>query len=345
MLKEISIQEEELWDSIVKKFKNYDVFYLNAYARTFQSQGEGEPVLFYYEDSEVKMMQVAMKRDIAELPIFKGEIKGEALYDLVTPYGYGGFWAEGSITKKAVREYGRHCIQKGYVCEFVRFELFSNYHEMYEGNIESRSHNIIRTLDISLDSMMMDFEHKVRKNIRKAERSGLEFYVDEDGEYLEDFLNIYYDTMKRTNAMENFYFERDFFDILNMLGRHKAFFHVLFEKKVISTELVVYGKENAYSFLGGTNSDYFDLRPNDFLKFGIITWAKEKGLKNFVLGGGYGEDDGIFRYKKAFAPKGITKFYIGKRIFDQKNYDKLVEIRERKGLLDKTSEYFPLYRA
>ena len=37
-------------------------------------------------------------------------------------------------------------------------------------------------------------------------------------------------------------------------------------------------------------------RANDFLKFEVIKWAKEKGFKNYVLGGGYGTDDGIFQY-------------------------------------------------
>ena len=72
---------------------------------------------------------------------------------------------------------------------------------------------------------------------------------------------------------------------------------------------------------------------------------KEKGLKNFVLGGGYGADDGIFQYKTCLAPKGIVDFYIGRKVFDNENYKKLVDIRaeENPGCLE--SGYFPKYRA
>ena len=91
---------------------------------------------------------------------------------------------------------------------------------------------------------------------------------------------------------------------------------------------MIYGGENAYSFLGGTDSEFFDFRPNDLLKFEIIKWAKEKGLKNFILGGGYGEDDGIFQYKSCLAPHGIVDFYIGKKIYDENSYEKLISIRK-----------------
>lgn len=120
------------------------------------------------------------------------------------------------------------------------------------------------------------------------------------------------------------------------------YFNVVYEGKIISTELVIYGAKNCYSYLGGTDEDYFDVRPNDYLKYEIIKWAKEKGLKNFVLGGGYGSDDGIFQYKLCLAPHGERDFHIGKRIFDKVVYDKLVAIRSEEEL---NENYFPLYRS
>ena len=84
------------------------------------------------------------------------------------------------------------------------------------------------------------------------------------------------------------------------------------------------------------------MRPNDFLKYEIIKWAKDKGLKNFVLGGGYGADDGIFQYKLCLAPQGLYEFYIGRKIFDRDIYNRLVDIRAGENLNER---YFPLYRS
>lgn len=120
------------------------------------------------------------------------------------------------------------------------------------------------------------------------------------------------------------------------------FFHAVHEGRIVSTELVIYGAEHAYSYLGGTDKETFDLRPNDFLKYEIIKWTKEKGLKSFVLGGGYGADDGIFQYKLCLAPNGVQEFYIGRRIFDRQAYDTLVALRGDEPLNEK---FFPLYRS
>ena len=149
--------------------------------------------------------------------------------------------------------------------------------------------------------------------------------------------------MQKNNSI----FKKHFFEEL-MLTDNAIMFHVRFEDKIISTELVIYGAENCYSYLGGTDSVYFYTRANDFLKFEIIKWAKEKVLKNFVLGGGYGADDGIFQYKMNLAPRGIREFYIGRKIFDNEAYQKLLSIRSKgnKEMEDRLNNtgFFPAYR-
>lgn len=344
MISIININESEKWDSIVKSFEKYDVSYLNGYVKAFQLHGDGEPFLFYYNDGRTKAINVVMKRDIGKAESFNKKIPLNTWFDLSTPYGYGGFWIEGEGYEAVNKAYDEYCRDNGFVSEFVRFHLFSKYQKHYNGICETRTHNVVRMLDIPHDKMLMDFEHKVRKNLRKASNAGLEFEIDTTGERLDDFLDIYYETMNRANAKKNFFFSKEFFKELNKMIGNYIYIYILHEGKVISTELVLYGPENCYSFLGGTKRDYFHLRPNDFLKYQVINWAKEKGLKRFILGGGYGKDDGIFKYKKSFAPNGIYDFYIGKKIFDIEKYKKLIEIRSEEQNFDKNNLFFPVYR-
>ena len=344
---QIHVEEGKRWNSCVRSFQNYDVFYLREYVLAFMNENEknGVPVLLYYENGADRAINVVFKRDVALDEKMQGKIAVGEYFDLVSPYGYGGFW--GSITDYEAlnRTYHEFCISQHYICEFLRFELFSDYHSHYDGEVETRTHNVVRNLEMSLDEMWMDFKQKVRKNVKKANNNHLEIVIENTDEHLQDFLDIYYSTMERSNAESEYYFSKEFFEILNRMSDNIMYFHVIYEGKVISTELVIYGAENCYSYLGGTNREYFDLRPNDFLKYEIIKWAKEKGLKNFVLGGGYGADDGIFQYKTCLAPKGIVDFYIGRKVFDDENYKKLVDIRaeENPGCLE--SGYFPKYRA
>lgn len=340
----IEIDEEQKWDDIVTSFKNYDINYLNSYAKAFQLCGNSEPKLVYYEHEDTKAVKIVMRRDIAKSQLFKGKLEESSWFDLITPYGYGGFWIEGNDYEDVEKTYNDRCEEEGFISEFVRFNLFSDCRKFYGGIVESPSRNVVRSLELPLEEILMDCDRTVRTNIRKAQRSNLTFEVDTEGTRLDEFLEIYYQTMDRKRANSEYFFPKEFFEILNEMEDHFAYFYVLHEGKVISTELNLYGEENCYSFLGGTNKEYFPLRPNEFLKCEIIKWAKEKGLKRIVLGGGYGSDDGLFRYKKCLAPNGVVDFYVGKKIFNEEKYSKLLDIRKKDSNFDEDTTFFPKYR-
>ena len=344
---EINVHEQERWNNTVKSISNYDVFYLNEYVLAFMREEEknGIPILLYYENNDERAINVVFKRDIAKDDKFKNKIKENSYFDLISPYGYGGFLGNIVDYSSLNEEYNHYCLQNGYICEFVRFELLEDYYKYYDGEIESRTHNVVRSLDLPIDDLWMDFKQKVRKNVKRARENGLEIITENTHAHLKDFLAIYYSTMARNNAQDSFYFSKEFYECINRMKDNIMYFHVLRDEKIISTELVLYGAENAYSYLGGTYKEYYDLRPNDFLKFEIIKWAKEKGLKNFVLGGGYGTDDGIFQYKTCLAPRGIVDFYIGRKIFNREAYDYLLNLRIKDNPTCKEAAFFPQYRA
>lgn len=343
MLTIYTMAEREQWDAAVRSFRNYDVYYLSGYVKAFQLHGDGEPLLFYYEGEGVRGINAVMRRDIAKDPHFAGVLTEGMYFDFATPYGYGGWLLEGEgDVSPLVSAYSGWCQENGIVCEFVRFSLFNGGQNWYYGETVPRQSNIVRRLDMPLEDIFGDFEHKVRKNVKRAEASGLRFLADPEGERLEEFLSIYYQTMDRNHAEKGYYFDREFFRQICSLKENRAIFHVLLEDTVISTELALLGGGHMYSYLGGTNSAYFQYRPNDFLKWNMIRWGTEHGLQAFVLGGGYGSDDGIYRYKKSFAPHGAAAFYTGQAVFDPAGYSALVSLRTD---LPEDSGFFPRYRA
>lgn len=344
MIKIISSEEHELWDNLVKSFANYDVCYLNGYARAFEINGDGKPQLIYVEIGNTRAINVVIKRDIALLSSFKAILSPGEWFDLSTPYGYGGFWVDGPDADGVNIAYDEYCTNQGYVCEFVRFHLLSESFKTYNGHVESRMQNIVRTLDAPLEKIMMDFEYSVRKNIKRSLENDLEIAFDTSGQTLPDFLKIYYLTMDRNKANQSFYFKQEFFETLNSLENHLVYFFVKYKGIIVSTELILFGSENCYSFLGGTDEAYYNLHPNHLLKYEIIKWAKEQGLKRYILGGGYGENDGIFSYKKAFAPHGEINYYIGHKIFCKEKYDFLLKSRFGGNIEDLNINYFPPYR-
>lgn len=338
-----TMEDREQWDAAVRSFQNYDVYYLSGYARAFQLHGDGEPLLFYYEGEGVRGVNVVMRRDVAKDPHFSGRLPEGTHFDLATPYGYGGWLLEGEGDKSPLfAAYEAWCRENCIVSEFVRFSLFNGGQNWYYGEVIPRQSNIVRSLNMPVDAIFADFEHKVRKNVKRAEASGLRFLADPEGDRLEDFLSIYYRTMDRNHAEDGYYFKEQFFRQIASMKENCAFFHVLMGDAVVSTELALLGGGRMYSYLGGTDSAYFQYRPNDFLKWNMICWGAEHGLQAFILGGGYGADDGIYRYKKSFAPHSAAAFYTGQAIFDQAAYDMLTALRTD---LPENSGFFPRYRA
>ncbi len=274
--------------------------------------------------------------------------------DIATPYGYGGPFRWGTAwdpeTVEAFwREFDVWAAGARVVSEVVRLSLFQENLVEYTGEQRVLLDNVVRTLG-SEEELWREFDHKVRKNVKKAGASGVTVQLDEGGERLDDFLAIYRSTMDRRNAGENYYFPREYFErIGSALKGQFAWFHAFAGGTVISTELVLVSADRVYSFLGGTDAAWFHVRPNDLLKVEIMNWARNAGKTAFVLGGGYARNDGIYRYKLAFAPDGAVPFSIGSRIFDAGAYEELVQSRRnfealRDQVWQPNADYFPAYR-
>lgn len=296
-------------------------------------------------------------------PFILRDISGEPYYvqalgsafDIVTPYGYGGPFCfkcpdKSKLAKQFWEVFESWTSRQNIVSEFIRFSLLGDTVLDYPGEKEFKFDNIVRDLLPDKETIWMDYEHKVRKNVKKAIRNGIHVETDENGYRLDDFLRIYNTTMDRRNADKGYYFGKSFFETISsqLFGQH-IYFHACSGKKVVSTELVLVSSENVYSYLGGTDGDYFDSRPNDLLKHEIILWAKSHGKKRFVLGGGYQKDDGIYKYKSSFAPRGVVPFWVGYRVLNSEVCRKLVNARtdyEKGKGTDWTPRagYFPPYR-
>ncbi len=277
---------------------------------------------------------------------------GETRCDVITPYGYGGPWAWGHGREQSEAfwdAWDAWALGEGRVVSaFARLALFpEQLLPDFRGEVLDRMPNVVRSLELDDDALWYDYAHKVRKNVNRARKHGLTCEVDATGARLEEFLAIYERTMDRRKATAGFYFGRAFFEaIIEALPGSYAFFHVLDGDRVVSTELVLASPEVLYSFLGGTEEDAFPMRPNDLLKHEVIRWGRDTGRRSFVLGGGYGAADGIFRYKLAFAPSGEVMFRVGRRIVDAAACEELLAYRRaHEPDFEPAPDFFPPYRA
>ncbi len=347
----VNIDDNEKWDNIVKSFNNFDVYYLAGYVKAFRAHGDGEPKLFFYEDKNIRAINVFMKRDIEKDINFSGKIPPNTFYDAATPYGYGGFLIEGDVTEESLEalknEYFGFCMNEGIICEFVRFHPVLNNAEILSSVYDISKLGKTITIDLgSQNKIWENFSSNNRRRIRKAKKSGVEIYWGRNKELFDMFIPMYNETMAKDGASEYYYFRNDFYDsILQDLKYNSLMFYAVFESKIISMSIILFSNRQMHYHLSTTDREYRSLAPTNLLLYEAACWGSENGYKTFHLGGGLGSrEDSLYRFKKEFNKNANTHFCIGKKIFDKEKNDELVKIRKQNHSFDENNLFFPVYR-
>jgi len=347
----LTIEESEKWDKIVKGFNDHDVYYLSDYTKAFKIHGDGEPILFYYEDQDIKAMNVVMKRDISIEKDFTGKIPADTYYDITTPYGYGGFLIEGKATDASLKtlefEYSSMCKKEGIISEFVRFHPVLNNSENAECIYDITTLGLTITMDLhSRDKIWDDLIGKNRNVIRKALKSGVEIYWGRELKLIDEFIRLYNGTMDKDNATDYYYFKNDFYNsLLNDLKYNFMIFYAMYEEKIIAMSIIMFSNKQMHYHLSASDREFQHLAPTNLLLYEAACWGCENGYKTFHLGGGLGsQQDNLYKFKRAFNRSSETSFSIGKKIFSEEKYKELLSIRESESNYEGNVNYFPEYR-
>ena len=302
----------------------------------------------YSVEDQPKILMVILIR-----PIIINQ-KTTPYYDVISPYGYSGPLFGNDVYRELIVNFWEE-VDKWYkknkiVTEFVRFNLDHNERN-YSGVILPTLNNVKGEI-VEEGLQWKRFKAKVRNNYRKAISQNLQFglYFKNLGEKeVEEFYEVYIATMNRKLAAREYFYSSDYFH--NFIQNNPEACAIAIVRKdniPISAELILLSKDTIYSFLGGTKSEYFYSRPNDFLKINVLKWARSQGYKFYVLGGGRSNDDGLYKYKKSFFPKdNDVIYYTGRKIIDHKAYLHLLKLTNslpKNNVVQITRGFFPKYR-
>lgn len=343
MLTVYTLENSKQWDEIVRTFNEYDVYWLSGYVKAFKIHGDGEPLLFYYNDNQTRGINLVMLRDIALLDDFKGKIKAGEVFDLSTPYGYGGWIIEGENTEKLFASYNEYIKNNGIVSEFVRF------HPMIKNHLKSGNfYDVVKLGEVvhmdlsSKDAIWNNLTSKNRNMIRKAVKNGIEIHIGNALENYEQFRKIYNETMQRDEAEDYYFFGEEFYNsICNDLNENAKVFWAQKDGKTIASSIMIFANDKLNYHLSGSLREYATYAPTNLLLYTAALWGLENGYKTLYLGGGVGSgEDSLFKFKKAFYKGELNHFYIGKKIYNKDKYEMLTNLRKD----IKNSGFFPMYR-
>lgn len=219
-----------------------------------------------------------------------------------------------------------YCRDNRIITSFGRVhpEMLNSYNGQTAFSIQEFGEEVTVNTYSNVDALLPNFEHAVRKNLRKGKSLGLQFTEDMKCEHLAEVVAIYYETLARNLAAEFYRFSEEFFSLLlhskDSVGR---LFLATLNDEVVSFEIVLLDGIFAHSFLGGTLTNHLKTQANTFLKVHIIRELHRIGVTKFFLGGGVNANDSLLKYKQGFSPKGTNKSFIETSILDNPKHREL----------------------
>jgi hypothetical protein len=335
------LKSDDNWHIFLEKFRNLDIYYSQEYTKLCANAEGGIAETVYYEDKDGKILYPYIKRKI--------DLK-EGFFDIVTPYGYGGPVLEGKnhVIQQFYSQFKVYCENNNIVTETVRLHPLIKNDECIRDimHVDYIRKTTAVDLSLSLEEIRRGYTSNNHRNIRKAKKEGVKVYLSNNKGDIETFIDIYFETMQRNNAANYYYFSNSYFyRLMEETALSKPYLLLAeYNDQIIGGVVVIFGKEFAHYHLGASKTEFLSLRPNNLLFDYMVEFAKSKGLTTLHLGGGYKEDDGLFKFKSSFTNNNHFHYYLGKNILNRQIYDELSELTEGNSPLGSESSYFPVYR-
>lgn len=326
----MQIEISSHWDEILNSFPYgmSDVYFSESYVKLYESPTENAVCFIFREGDNVLLFPILVR---------SFEFHGKLYKDFETAYGYGGpvyNCDDRSFVVRALIAFKDYCIENSFVAGFVRFHPLLQNHTYFEaiGQVIADRRTVAIDLRQPLDSIWKNEIHSKNRNvIRKAEKSGCSFVVDDKYEHIMDFINLYDSTMDKLSADGFYYFDNVYYAKLRR-GISDSFLGCVVNRdgQVISSAIFMYCGPYGHYHLSGSDMSQLALSPNNFMLWNAACELKKRGVQRFHLGGGINgdENNSLYLFKQRFS-KDSLQFYIGKLIFDMDCYDAICSEWER----------------
>ena len=298
--------DNPLWAEKLNEIE-HDVYHLSNYVELDSQRSGGEPLAYYGEHGSAKVL----------IPLVINPIPGNPdLRDAGGPYGYGGpafsanpAYADVSVLLSMYRDAARDA---GLVTSFLRLHPllseWSNQLDAQDIAISSQGQTVDIDLQLSTEELEAALRKNHRRNIKKLHTSGYELRIGHWDDYAK-FQSIYFDTMKRVDASENYFFDKKYFAALhNDLSDHIHICTVLDPSGEIASGGLFFECNGIVQYhLGATHEKYLREAPSKLMFKGMQDYFKDLGAKHMNLGSGVGgKEDYLFNFKLGFGTSTLS---------------------------------------
>lgn len=162
--------------------------------------------------------------------------------------------------------------------------------------LPTKQHKVSMVLNLAsdVDAQWKAFNPKLRNQIRKAEKSGLQLVIGHL-DLLDGFYEVFARNMRDLGTPV--YGKAFFYNILDTFQDTTRILAVRHEGKVIGAGILLWFRDTLEMPWASSISDYRSLCPNNMLYWGAIRFAVERGFRKFDFGRST-PHEGTYNFKK-----------------------------------------------
>lgn len=301
---------------------NYpDIYFTPEYGRICEFSDNAKWELCKYYD----LIYVYLKRPI--------NYKNKIYYDLISPYGYSGFYYENIKTfENFLPIFRKIAKEKNYITEVVKQNPYLN--------IKINNYDIItskKVYAININNFDNYFKNylsgKKRNMFRKGIKSNFTFELIKikNNSLENNFIELYNNTMKKVNASKYYFFNKEYFNSIERIDNSFLASCKDISGNIIGASIIYKFEDKVHYHLSCNNNS-----SNCITDFLLINILKEFGInKLFILGGGLKDGDSLSKFKKRLSNEEYN-YTIYKNILNQDIYNELDK--------NTNNNFFPSYR-
>lgn len=343
-----------LWTEVLQKLR-HDVYHLPEYVATEAERTKTIPEAILISDGDKIFFLPYLIRSCDDILSEKFTI--QEIFDTLSPYGYSGILLSRAAVntpefpQKAIDELKHVLRQKNVCAAFFRLHpiLSDRLSALCQADITPNGETVSVDLTLSESQIWAHTRKGHQSTINKCKRLGLTGRIVNFGQYINEFIAIYEETMNRVKAKQSYYFSRQYFENLLKLGDRIHLGIVESDNEIVCASLFFECCGIVQAHLGGTKTEFLRHSPFNLLLDYVRYWAKARGNEFMHLGGGVGGSttDSLYTFKSGFSRQ-RHQFLTLRLITDEEKYHDLVNWRAEvlnvkvDELLN--SSFFPAYR-
>lgn len=255
----------------------------------------GAPVVAYpYLVRPVRELPFASGLDARWADTWSTEYRG--------PLSLNGGLPEGG--PKFADLFAEHCRKEGIIAEFCHLNPWSTDGLIDPGLVRENREIVYVDLTRTADEIWTkSLTSDARRQTKQGQRAGVRVRRAVSTDDVREFHRLYTQTMERREALDHYYFSLEYFlAFFETMSANSFFILAEYEGRAVAGGLFFQDRKELRWHLSAADREFASVRPVNVYLYDTICQALGQGMERMILGGGYGKNDGVFRFKANFSP-------------------------------------------